>query len=64
MVAAVGPLEVEDPGFQIMRMAPPDAEDARTLAAIAAAPPCEGTPAMRERTDGEAVEGLRVSCPA
>ncbi len=62
MLAAAGPLN-EDPGFEMMANAPPDAEDAATLAAIAAAPKCEATPAMRERTDGSQVEALLMTCP-
>jgi hypothetical protein len=64
MLAAVGPLHTQhDAGFDLMRAAPPDAQDAQTLADIEAAPGCEATPAMRERTDGSNVEGLRVTCP-
>lgn len=64
MVAAVGPLDGnEDLGYQVMRDAPPDAEDAATLAAIAAAPKCHGEPVMRERLDGTQVEATRMTCP-
>jgi hypothetical protein len=53
-----------EPGFHVMRIAPPDAEDSQTLAAIAAAPKCRATPALRHHEGlGIDVEGLLLSCP-